>query len=95
MFMFKGEFGKLPWPLQYLYNLGVLLSQIINTILGGDPDESFSSRTGKAMARGNWVAINILGPFLDLIFSEKNHALKSIEDDEGKKEIWTWGKRKT
>lgn len=89
-FMQKGEFGQLPPFLQYLYNLGVLLSQVISTLLGGDPGETLSSRTGKAIIGGNWFAIYVLGPFLDLIFFEPNHAINSIQEDEGKKEIWHW-----
>ena len=89
-FLVRGEFGKLHPFLQYFYNLGILVSQAISTLLGGDPDETLSSRTGKAVVGGNWVAINILSPILDFIFREPNHALNSIEDDEGKKEIWHW-----
>lgn len=89
-FMQRGEFGLLPPFFQYFYNLGVLISQGISTLLGGDPDETLSSRTGKAVIGGNRFAIYFLAPLLDLIFMEPNHAINSIEEDEGKKEIWHW-----
>lgn len=92
-FVILGSLGRLWGPLQYFYNLGVCASQVLSTILGGDPDETVSSRTGKAIVRGQWFAVNISGPFLDFLFMESNHALKSIEEDEGDKEIWTWGGR--
>lgn len=88
----RGELGQLPWYLQYIYNLGVMASQNVSTILGGDPGETLSSRTGKAIVAGNWFAIYILGPLLGFLFIDPNHALKSIQEDEGKKEIWHWGK---
>lgn len=91
-FMMRGEFGLLPWPVQYLYNLGVLFSQTISTVLGGDPGETLSSRTGKAVLGGNWFAKKVIAPFLDFLFFEKGHAVKSIQFDEGKKEIWAWSK---
>lgn len=40
---------------KYLKNLFIAISQIINTILGGDPDETFSSRLGK-WHKGSWLA---------------------------------------
>lgn len=89
-FMQRGEYGKLPAVLQYFYNIGILTSQGISTILGGDPDETLSSRTGKAVVGGNWVAIHILSPILDFLFQEDNHAINSLEEDEGQKEIWHW-----
>lgn len=88
--MQKGEFGLLPAPLQYLYNLGILTSQGISTVLGGDPDETLSSRTGKAVVGGNKFAIYVMSPVLDFLFQENNHAINSIEEDEGAKEIWHW-----
>ena len=87
----RGEFGLLPWYQQYVYNLGVMGSQNISTLLGGDPGETLSSRTGKAVVDGNWFAIHILAPFLGFLFLDPAHALKSIQEDEGKKEIWHWG----
>lgn len=89
-FMQRGENGQLPIFFQYLYNLGVLLSQSISTLLGGDPQETLSSRTGKAILGGNLFAKNYLGPLMDFIFREKDHAINSIQEDEGKKEIWRW-----
>lgn len=32
---------------KYLYNILISLDQLGNTILGGDPDETISSRLGK------------------------------------------------
>jgi hypothetical protein len=90
-FIQNGATGDLPKALQYVYNLGILASQILSTLLGGDPDETFSSRTGKACKRGSWVARKILSPALDVLFLDENHAVKSIEFDEGSKEVWRWG----
>jgi hypothetical protein len=86
----KGESAKVT---QYIYNLGLCLSQILSTILGGDPDESVSSRTGKAIRADIWYFKHMQGPFIDWFIGAENHCLDSIEDDEGKKGLWNWVKQ--
>ena len=96
------ELGKSFWdpfwdgqgwpPFQWIFNMGVLGSQWLSVILGGDPDETISSRLGKAQRAGVWWAEKIACPLVDLLLFEENHCLKSIEDDEGMKEIWHWVK---
>ena len=63
--------------LNYLYNLHVALSQLINTLLGGDPDESLSGRIGKSLVAGGWAA---RVPWPALL---RRHWLAAIEPDEG------------
>ena len=65
---------------KYIWNLLISIDQLGNTILGGDPDETISSRTGKLMHKRRWA--KWLAAFLDLF--EKDHAQKAIEKDEGK-----------
>lgn len=66
---------------QYFFNLFVSLSQFANTVLAGDPDETISSRAGKARREGRiWGCL--LCRFLDLF--DRKHCEKSIEEDEGK-----------
>lgn len=60
----------------YIYNIHVALSQMVNTLAGGDPDESVSGRIGKAAQAGSaWAQ------WLDRQFG--HHFTKSIEPDEG------------
>jgi hypothetical protein len=62
--------------LNYLYNLGVLASQAVNTIvLFGDPDESLSGRLGKRWHRRQPPAW--LPPWF------VRHCRASVEWDEG------------
>lgn len=60
----------------YAKNVFLALTQLLNALLGGDPDESFSSRCGKkhpAVAR-----------VIDrLFFWEPRHCAASVEPDEG------------
>lgn len=66
---------------RYLWNILVWFDQGTNTFLGGDPDETVSSRAAKAAARGRrWGCC--LCKFLDLF--EKGHCAKTVELDEGK-----------
>jgi len=88
----KCRSGKGYWPLQYVYNIGVMLSQNLSVILGGDPDETVCSRAGKAARAGRWWAVHMLVPFLNWFMHEENHCAKVIEDDEGKKAVWDWSK---
>lgn len=84
--------GKAPPAAQYVYNLLLHGSQTLSVILGGDPDESVSSRLGKAQKAGKKWARNYACPFVDFITNEKDHCEKAIETDEGQKQIWDWSK---
>ena len=68
----------------YFWNLLVAVDQLFNTILGGDPDETISSRIGKAKRRGEKWAIWFTK--VGNIVLGKNHFIKSIEEDEGRKD---------
>lgn len=63
----------------YLMNLLISLDQLGNTILGGLPDETISSRAAKAKLSGKkWGCV--LCKWLDKL--DKDHCDKSIEMDE-------------
>ncbi len=68
------------------YTVLLSLDQHVNAILGGDPDETLSSRLGKWMRSGSeakrFVADTICW-FLDLF--ERDHCVKSIDPTEGAK----------
>lgn len=66
---------------KYLKNIFISISQLCNTLLGGDPDETMSSRIGKRARDGCKVGI-FLSCFLNVF--EKDHAELAIEEDEGK-----------
>ena len=72
------------------YGLNVLEGHdnSVSAQFGGDPDESLSSRLGKARLRGSgW---SIVADKVDLaaeLLGDKNHCNKSIERDEGKKQV--------
>lgn len=68
---------------KYLLNLLISLDQLANTILGGDPDETISSRAGKRQRKGKlayWLcrALHWIDP---------NHCRDAIEEDEGKNSL--------
>lgn len=63
----------------YLFNLLISADQFFNTVLGGNPDETISSRAAKAKLQGKqWGCV--LCKLLDKF--DKNHCDKSIELDE-------------
>lgn len=65
----------------YFRNLLIALDQFVNTLCGGDPDETISSRIGKRRD----AAEQFWAPIVDkLFFWQKNHTKSSIELDEGK-----------
>lgn len=64
---------------QYLIHILVSIDQLLNTILGGHPDETVSSRCGKRIS--HCIMCKILCRFLDLF--DKDHCIKHIEHDEG------------
>ena len=66
--------------INYLLNILISLDQLGNTLLGGDPDETISSRCAKNQDKWYWY---ILGLFLELV--DPGHLAWAIEYDEGKK----------
>lgn len=76
---------------RYSYNLLIALDQFGNVLIGGDPDETISSRLGKSQ-RGDygplWVTrmrpfSRIVDGFFFYVFGQKDHCKFSIEEDEG------------
>jgi len=65
---------------KYVMNVLVSISQMANALLGGDPDETLSSRMGKKL-RTSLVAYWVCR-FLSLF--DKRHCERAVEADEGK-----------
>jgi hypothetical protein len=85
--------GKSSPMTQYVYNVLLSWSQALSALTGGDPDESVSSRTGRAMLADKVWFKNVQGPFIDWLVGERDHCLNSIENDEKRiKELWDWAK---
>lgn len=64
------------------FNIALSQDQAANAALHGDPDESISSRAGKAKRRGDrWGCI--LCKLLDAVVP--HHCAGAIEEDEGRK----------
>jgi len=76
---------------KWLLNILISIDQLGNTILGGDPDETISSRLGKLKVKHGgkipWrrPASKIIDWGLDKI--DSNHSIDAIEEDEGKNAI--------
>jgi hypothetical protein len=66
---------------KYIKNFFIAIDQFFNTLFGGDPDETISSRMGKHLAKKDCPLCNSLCWLLNLI--QKDHCIKSIEKDEG------------
>lgn len=77
---------------RYLWNVLIGFDQFVNVIFGGDPDETISSRLGKwarvgKNKRGNKKFLFKVANSVVELF-EKDHFAKSVEEDEGKNEVW-------
>jgi len=74
----------------YFLNVLVAIDQLISTIALGDPDETISSRLGKAV-RGDfgrfqaifWLPLAKLVDLIFLPFDGPNHCARHIEEDRG------------
>jgi hypothetical protein len=66
---------------QYIWYILIAIDQLVNTILGGYPDETMSSRMGKHVVKKDCPVCNLICRLLNLF--EANHCVKSIEYDEG------------
>lgn len=67
--------------MKYIFNILVSIDQLVNTLIGGDLDESLSSRMGKRINSGNCFGCYIICRILHFI--DPDHCRKSIEEDEG------------
>jgi hypothetical protein len=73
---------------KYFYNILISIDQFGNTVLGGDQDETISSRLGRLEKKYNgnipwyrpWAKVTAWA--LDHI--QKDHCTHAIEEDEGK-----------
>ena len=69
---------------RWIWNILVSLDQFGNTLFGGDPDETISSRSGKAHRAGKrWG--HVMCRFLS--FFDPGHCEKAIEPDEGRNQV--------
>jgi hypothetical protein len=70
---------------RYVWNVLISIDQLANTLLGGDPDETLSSRMGKAIAAGRCKLCRPVCWLLHLL--DKNHCHNSIDPQEGADEV--------
>lgn len=68
---------------KYIFNNLVAIDQLVNTMFGGDPDETISSRSGKLQDRVWWA--KGLCWFLNKL--DFDHCKRSVETDEGKNAV--------
>jgi len=66
--------------MSFIKRILISIDQLGNTLTGGDPDETISSRAGKARREGKWWGCQLCR-FLDLF--QKDHCEKSLEGDRG------------
>jgi hypothetical protein len=81
------------------FNMLISIDQFGNVVLLGDPDETISSRCGRAHNSGRaiWFA-RVMRRFVDKLFhvllGEKNHCVNAVEGYKiYPKEIWRWSKK--
>ncbi|HYF87435.1 hypothetical protein [Azospirillum sp.] len=80
---------------RYALNVAVAVDQLANAVLGGDCDETLSSRLGKAQ-RGDfgpgwrWITAPIrwaVDAVFRVAFGQSGHCASSIEEDEGMRDL--------
>ena len=81
----------------FLYNLVLAADQFLNVLLLGDPDESLSGRTGRAVlsGRAKWFVFSlekIIDSLAYILSGEIDHCINAVEPEERplEKELWTW-----
>ncbi len=68
----------------YVHRVLVALDQFGNVVLGGDPDETISARSARAVERGNWLG-KFMCWWLDKL--QRNHGEKAECGDLERAEI--------
>jgi len=74
-------------PCRYIYNVLLAVDQLASALVGGDPDETLSSRFGRAQRAGKRWA-KVVCRVLDVV--HPGHCEWAIEHDEGRAEVWRW-----
>ena len=69
----------------YFWNVLVSVDQLGNTLLGGDPDETLSSRMGKDIKANKCKICRLVCFLLGKI--QTDHCNRSIEPDEGARQV--------
>lgn len=96
-----GKLGKWERIKTHGFQLAVAVDQYMNVVWLGNPDETISSRTGRAIVSGKpkWYIKYLLHPFVDWAarrFGDgPDHCVRSIETDEHMErqyEVWKWYK---
>jgi hypothetical protein len=87
---------KRAWSMwsQYTKNVFIGVDQLLNAIIGGDPDETISSRLGKAH-RGQYGRLLYWGTYVFWLITNIiwfpwdgwGHCEQSIEEDEGEDDL--------
>ncbi len=74
---------------KWILNILISVDQLVNTVFGGDPDETISSRLGKSYPN------SVLAKLVDILFfwqcrdkAIKRHVINAIELDEGNDRIF-------
>ncbi|MFH2012502.1 MAG: hypothetical protein ABIJ37_07390 [Pseudomonadota bacterium] len=77
---------------KWIFNILISIDQFGNTITGGDPDETISSRLGKIKVKhgGKIPWYRPLSKAIDYALDkiDPNHSIDAIEEDEGKDAIF-------
>lgn len=68
---------------RYFFNILIGADQFLNALLGGDPDETISSRAAKRADQSGWKQ---LCRFLEWI--DPGHTSRALEEDEGGNAAW-------
>ena len=84
--------------IRFVVNILLSLDQLLNTLLLGHPDETLSSRLGRAMGKERYVWVKWLRVFVDtLFFFDKDHCKNSVMPLEQQNfrtvvdyELWSW-----
>ena len=70
---------------KWVWNILIAIDQLGNSLIGGDPDETISSRAGKAKKKGRRWA-KVLCWALDRI--DPGHCGAVIDETEGDDQVW-------
>ena len=80
----KTEQARHGWR-KWAWNILISLDQFGNAITAGDPDETISSRAGKAKTQGRRWAVALCW-LLDRV--DPGHCEESVDETEGGDQVW-------
>jgi hypothetical protein len=79
--------------MKYIWNILIAIDQLVNTVFGGQPDETISAKAYRMRVEKNSFFWKNAEKVINLIFFDEKHCEKSANSELSRKQIASWYKK--